>query len=82
MEYSKETIDAIAKLNNTSDDVVKKQLSLGADLFDKWSADEEKDFESLIRLMKVSMRQIADEEKKSKKPKKVKKGKKGRGNKK
>jgi len=42
MEYSKETIDAIAKLNNTSDDVVKKQLSLGADLFDKWSADEEK----------------------------------------
>ena len=84
MEYNKQTIDAIAKLNNTSPDVVDVELSMGAEMTNEWfeanginNIDDllNCDLNYLMLIMKTRMRQVEDEEKKGKK---VKKGKKGR----
>ena len=41
MEYNKQTIDAIAKLNNTSPDIVDKQLCIGAEMTNEFFKNKE-----------------------------------------
>ncbi len=85
--YSQKTIDAIAKLNNTSPDIVDKQLCIGAEMTNEFFKNKEInniddlvncDVNSLLLTMRLRMRMTEEAEKRNKKSKKVKKGKKGR----
>ena len=85
--YSQKTIDAIAKLNNTSPDTVDKQLCIGAEMTNEFFKNKEInniddlmniDCKSLMLTMRLRMRMAEEAEKRNKKGKKVKKGKKGR----